>query len=53
MIIKENDTVIMKQKIINAASKEFLNHYFQRFLKVNGKTQISNYYEMLLKVEAG
>ena len=53
MIIKENDTVIMKQKITNGPSKEFLNHCFQRFLKVNGKTQISNCYEMLFKVEAG
>ena len=53
MIIKENDTVIMKQKKTNGPSKEFLNHCFQRFLKVNGKTQISNCYEMLFKVEAG
>ena len=53
MIIKENDTVIMKQKITNSPSKEFLNHCFQRFLKVNDKTQISNYNEMLFKVEAG
>ena len=33
MIIKENDTVIMKQKITNGPSKEFLNHCFQRFFK--------------------
>ena len=52
MIIKQNDTVIMKRKITNGPSKEFWNHCFQRFLKVNGKTQISDYYEILLKVEA-
>jgi len=39
----------MKQKITNCPSIEFWNHSFQRFLKVIGKTQISNYYEMLLK----